>query len=161
MSDLDSFIIQLDRVTGAAPAIFAPAMEQSTLDMLSILKPYPPQPARDRAKTFNTYVRGVGRLPRSAFAGGKRIKTKGVRVSQPSEKMGQQWQSRVEIQGDSVVGLITNSASYSNVVQGDEQPGFHAATGWVTDEQAYERAEAQILANFNQALDRYVEELNR
>ena len=158
-ADLAGFSITLDRVTDAAPQQFAGAMETSLLDLLSILKPYPPQPDRNRAKTFNTYVRGIGRLSRSAF-GGKRINTKG-NVGRTSQRLGTKWTSSVEVSGATVTGTIENSASYSNVVQGTRQPPFHAETGWVKYEDAYTQAKEQIDRNFNEALDQILEELAR
>ncbi len=161
--DFAAFSITLDRVADASPQQFAPAMETSLLDMLAILKPYPPQPARDRARTFNTYVRGIGHLPRSSFfttGKGRQFRRVGP-IRRTSEKLGQQWTSSVTVSGNTVTGVIENSASYAGVVQGLAQPSFHAETGWVTYEDAFKRAEEQIDRNFEAALDQLLNELAR
>lgn len=160
--DISLFAITLDRVADATPEMFAGAMTQSLLDMESVLKPYPPQPARDRAKTFNTYVRGIGRLPKSAFvtksgATRKKVVTKGaIRTSQ---RLGTRWSHRVDISDNTVTGTIENTATYAVFVQGRYQPAYHHETGWVTGEEAYEQQEAQIMRNFNETLDRVLAEI--
>jgi len=161
---LADFSITLDRVADVAPQEFKGAMGISLFDLLSIIKPYPQQPDRNRAKTFNTYVRGIGRVPKSAFftAKGKarkKIRTKGV--ARTSQRLGQKWTSRVEVSGNTVTGTIENSASYANVVQGTWQPAFHADTGWVTYEDAYEQVKEQIDRNFNETLDLILLKLSR
>ncbi len=160
--DIKTFYVTLGKVTDASPEYFKPAMEMSMLDMLGELKPYPPQPARNRAKTFNTYVRGVGRLPKSAFFTStgkerKNIKTKGAKLT--SQRLGTKWTFDVEIESNTVTGTLSNNATYSNIVQGDRQPAFHAQTGWVTYEQAYDNTEQQILKNFDDAMDKLLEDL--
>lgn len=160
--DITLFAITLDRVADTTPQMFVGAMTQSLFDMKSALEPYPPQPARDRAKTFNTYVRGIGRLPKSAFvtksgATRKKIATKGA--ARTSQRLGSRWSHRVDISDNTVTGTIENTATYAVFAQGKYQPGYHAETGWVTDEEAYRQQEAQIMRNFNEALDKVVEEM--
>jgi hypothetical protein len=115
---------------------------------------FPPQPSRTRAKTFNTWVREVGRLPLSAFIQQsgerrKRIKTNVVLV--PSEKMLAQWKAMpmtIALTGAGLLGTGTNAASYSGFVQGDAQPDFHKQTGWLTTSQAFEKHAAKIIKRF-------------
>jgi len=64
-----------------------------------------------------------------------RRKDGSVKGRATSEQLGQKW--TVAARGDGAV--VGNPASYAPFVQSeDEQAAAHAATGWVTDEQAVE-----------------------
>lgn len=160
--DVKTFYVTLGKVTDASPEYFKPAMEASMLDMIGELKPYPPKPNRNRAKTFNNWERGIGRLPKSAYytlsgKERKRVITKGAELT--SERLGTKWTKDVEIEANTVTGTLSNNASYANYVQGDRQPAFHAETGWVTYEQAYDNTEQQIVRNFDEAANKLLEDL--
>jgi hypothetical protein len=138
--DISLFYLDLERVANSTPEMFTFAMEQSLLDLESVLKPYPPQPDRNRAQTFNNYVRGIGRLPKSAFVTAtgkarKKIRTKGA--VKTSQRLGTRWSHKVEIKSNAVIGVEENTASYAIHVQGKFQPAFHHETGWVTGDEGY------------------------
>jgi len=149
------------------------------------LAPYPGQPDRDRANPggkhpspYNTYVRGVGRFPRSAFKKIKKgqkagqwrhlsqgkVEKAGGKVSMTSEQLDQSWKTNVHTGPDAVFGELRNTASYSGYVLGHKggapggddippQVGFHAQTGWANIDDALVAAQPTIDAAFNQAID--------
>ena len=128
--------------------------------------PYPPQPDRDRAKSFNTYVRGVGSYPKSAFVeapkepGGYKIRT-GVKRGQikfTSQQMGSRFTEKVTQKENAVVGNLHNSATYSGYVIGsdDEQVKFHAETGWVSTDDAIDRAMPTIEKVVDDAITTFI-----
>jgi hypothetical protein len=141
------------------------------------ISPYPPQPARDRAKTFNTYVRGIGRFPRSdfeyfdsqwlrkprnAYKRGKR----GGKVRYTSQKMSQKYRLTVarEVEGGvGVTGELRNDATYSGWVVGSKDTALiphqvapHTLTGWPNADDAIVAAQPDIDAAFSEALDSVV-----
>lgn len=129
---------------------------------------FPPQPDRMRSGHLNTWVREVGRLPVSAFirtsraklAPGttattreqrKRIKRSPGDILEPSEQMLRQWKGMpvlIAMQGDTLIGMGGNRASYSGYVQGPQQAAFHKTTGWLTTTEAYEKHKEKIIARF-------------
>lgn len=156
-----------------AVPILSQKMEQSLLLIEGLVKEYPPQPRRDRAKTFNTYVRGKGRYPRSYFPGGqfnaragRRLKKRG-KVHLVSERLGTKWTHKVSVRKDQVIeGVLGNSASYAGYVQikddpeGDvDQTDFHAATGWPTLEDSIDQVEPEIDKLFDQGADEILRKL--
>ena len=122
---------------------------------------FPPQSDRQRSNHFNTWMREVGRLPLSAFlktvrtrqgtyqSQRKRISTK--TILKPSEKMLQKWKQApvvVALNGDYLVGVMANTASYSGYVQGEKQPDFHKETGWLTTKEAADKHREKIAQRF-------------
>ena len=119
--------------------------------MLGTVKPYPPQPSRTRAKTFNAWLRGVGQLPKSAFVPVKttyKVKRQGRKVYRSSENMKRRWGQAIRKERGGWIGYTQNYASYADYVQGQKQPPWHAQTGWVTMKQAKEKTEPRILQMF-------------
>jgi hypothetical protein len=132
------------------------------------LQPYPSQPSRTRARTFNTWSRGEGQLPRSAFAqtkSGYRAQPKGKRTSKrvyrESEVLGTRWTSRTVRAGGGWRGIYGNTASYAEYVQGEKQPAFHAETGWVTTGQAKKRQGPRIVQLFRDVAAQIVAAVRR
>jgi len=156
---LEDLLKALDEAPQKAKPIMERAMGRSLELVEGVVKEYPPQPARTRARTFNTYERGFGHYPKSAFVGGtinakgKRAARKAGKVRMTSERLGTKWTSEVEITDDQVLGVIGNTASYAREVQGDYQTKFHAATGWVTLDQGIEQVEEDIYATFEEGAD--------
>ena len=151
-----------------ANTIMQQTMRQANQLMVGTLKPYPPQPPRDRAKTFNTYVRGIGHFPRSSFAGGQRKKrgaykpgARGGTVRRTSERLGARWSSKVQRAGGGWLGITSNSASYADVVQGQKQPYYHLQTGWVTTFRAKMENLPRIAQMFRDAMGRFVAAVRR
>ncbi len=156
---LEELLRALEETPERAKPILKKKMGASLELIEGEVKPYPPQPSRTRAKTFNTYVRGRGQYPKSAF-GGKTFNPKKARglvkagkVRLTSERLGTKWTSDVEISDEVVVGVIGNTASYADEVQGERQPAFHAATGWITLDQGMEQAEQGIYAQFKEGAE--------
>lgn len=150
MTDID--IDRLAQVLAKADAAFVPFATTATLEAEEVVEEnigiYPPQPPRDRAKSFNTYVRGKGKYPRSAFIrdpkqpGGYRTRrvNKGT-IKFTSERMNTRFRKFVMPSGNVVLGTLKNEASYSGYVIGHEagypqQRDFHKATGWRSVEEA-------------------------
>jgi hypothetical protein len=151
-----------------ADELFAPFASKAIAISLTAIEaqdaPYPPQPDRNRAKTFNTYVRGQGNYPKSAFVadtkepGGFAIKAKMAgKVRMTSQDMKSKFKTAVKTSGGTVQGELTNSATYSGYVLGSKeqdpkQASFHAETGWVSKEDAIEAAIPEIESAYEQAV---------
>ncbi len=142
------------------PALFRAAMTESLILLRNEASRFPPQPSRTRSRTFNTWVREVGRLPRSAFGissktGKVTIRNRRGGVLFPSEKLLAKWkeaQPQISASGTTVTGKISNAVSYAPYVQGDQQASFHAQTGWRTTQDILKANEAKITAIFEKAL---------
>jgi len=133
-----------------------------------IIQVYPSQPSRTRSKTFNTYVRGIGRYPKSAFVvdskapGGYRIKKKidRSRIRYTSEQLDKRWVKSVRASGGRATGELINTASYSGYVNGFEQgnvrqASFHKDTGWVSSDTAIADATPIIQAIANEEAEKF------
>jgi hypothetical protein len=161
-------IAAFQQVPGLADTLVRQAMRQGLQLLQGDLQPYPAQPSRTRAKTFNTWQRGEGQLPRSAFGltkTGYRASPKGKRtnrrVYRKSEIMGKQWFSRTVRAGGGWRGIYGNTASYAEYVQGKQQPAFHAQTGWVTVEQAEKKERPRIVQLFRDVAAQIVAAVRR
>lgn len=144
------------------------------------LAPYPPQPDRDRAKPpgvkspYNTYVRGIGHFPKSAFVsvngkwerkkkGAYKPGPKGGKVRRTSQQMDKKWRIELTRQSHSVSGTLINDASYSGEVLGHKpgtassdgvgtQAPYHAETGWHNMDDSIEAAAPAFDAAIDQAI---------
>jgi hypothetical protein len=153
---------------GLARALFDRAARQGLQSLEGVLKPYPPQPPRDRAKTFNTYVRGIGRFPKSAFVGAQRKGRgaykpgpRGGQVRRTSEQLGKRWQSRVYPQAVGITAMLSNPVSYAQYVQGEKQPYYHLQTGWKTVWAARLEKMGEIVQRFRDAARALVDAVKR
>lgn len=162
LEGFDEFVRALAEAPGLARPIMGKKMKESLFSLRGTLKETPPQPPRDRAKTFNTYVRGFGHRPKSYFTGGSR-RIKGVKslAKQTSEKLDTKWTDEIEFEAEAVIGVLGNTASYAQVVQGELQPDFHAQTGWITLDDALDQHEAEINDNFEAGVDELLAALGR
>ncbi len=155
--------IDLDRLAALlanADRLFLPFAGRAALDIadgiLGRISVYPPQPARDRAKTFNTYVRGKGRYPRSAFVQDKREpggyasrRVDKSQIKMTSQRMDASFGETVIQGSNSVTVRLENRASYSGYVIGFEQGNphqqpFHKETGWVSTDEAVAVAMSEV-----------------
>jgi hypothetical protein len=137
--------------------------------LLSLISPYPPQPPRNRGKKLNTYVRGVGFYPRSAFVadseqpGGYRVKrAKKATIRYTSEQMDKRYVQKVKATGNGVEGTLQNTASYSGWVIGSKdanevphQQPYHTETGWPNKDDTLEA----VMPFINEQRDKAVNEL--
>ncbi len=162
---------KLQELLAGAEALFLPHASKAILEAEVVVKEiwgaYPPQPPRDRAKSFNTYVRGKGNYPKSAFVadqsepGGyktKRVKAGTVKLT--SQRMN----TRFKVDVNGAKGTLTNTADYSSYVIGNEtedpsQVSFHSETGWVSTDQAIAQAMPQIEAIAQEAAEKFVNSL--
>lgn len=154
--DFLSFKIRLEGVVAESTPLLTEAMGRNLLHLQSILAQIPAQPPRDRAKTFNTYVRNVGRLPKSSFFTSKgvlrkTITTKNAKIARTSEQSSKRWHTSVEAIDGNVIGTLENTASYSGWVWGTKdtskdphQVSQHAETGWANADDAVAEAMTQI-----------------
>lgn len=118
----------------------------------ALVEPYPPQPDRDRASTFNTYVRGIGQFPRSAFKrdikapGGfkvsRKVKTGTIKLT--SQQMDRKFHTEVRTTEKEVIGRHWNEATYSGYVLGPAQVPWHRATGWANRDEVLDLLQPQI-----------------
>lgn len=143
------------------------AISESLGALESTISPYPPQPARNRSKRFNTYVRGVGFYPRSAFTadskepGGFKVKRKkGMTIRMTSQQMDKRYKQVVKVNPDGVEGHLLNTATYSGFVIGhkDEQAPYHQApyhkeTGWPNQDDVLTQVTPFIDGKRDEAID--------
>lgn len=137
-------------------------LKEAMTEALTVVKQeasrFPPQPSRTRAPSgsFNTWVREVGQLPRSAFGVSRKtgkvtIRRSGKRIYRVSEKLIQKWKTatpQIRIGAGYIVGRVTNAASYGKWVQGEQQSKWHKATGWKTTSQIAQSQAGRIMAIF-------------
>jgi len=163
--DLDRLADAFAKAPELAQDVMGGRMETNLMLIEEPLQNYPPQPPRDRAKTFNTYVRGRGRYPRSAFPGGQfnakaaRGLIRAGKVKLTSERLGTKWTHQVEFSDEAITGVLGNTASYADEVQGDQQAAFHAETGWKTLDDVLLQQEQAIYDNFEAGIDELWEKL--
>jgi hypothetical protein len=171
----DQLAAALAQATEIATPLAARAVGESLQAIQLVMAPYPNQPDRDRARKagdpspYNTYVRGTGQFPRSAFRkvkgvwqrklkGAYKPGPKGGTVRRTSQNMDKQWRITVTTGGDGVTGELRNGATYSGYVMGwqsgdPQQVAYHAATGWVNADDGIAQAQPQIDAAFDAAID--------
>src|SRR5690242_1580432 len=88
--------VQVTFSKAADMSVFKDATVEALKVMQQEASKFPPQPSRTRSKHFNTWVREVGQLPRSAFGisrktGKTTIRRTGKALYRVSEKMLAQW----------------------------------------------------------------------
>ena len=154
---LDKFVAKMNKAGN--PRALEGAMRESLKVVQQEAAKFPPQPSRTRSRHFNTWVREVGQLPRSAFgftkAGKATIRRSGRAVLRKSEKMLQQWktaQPQIRIGAGYIIGRVVNRASYAVFVQGDKQVKWHKQTGWKTVEQIGMSQRGRIVRVFEAAI---------
>lgn len=164
---------QLPDLLNGVDRLFVPLASKAVAASLSHIEelqaPYPPQPPRDRGSSFNTYVRGVGFYPRSAFKadpespGGYKTKRKTKKLAgeirYTSEQMDKRYVQRVRALANAVEGVLRNEASYSGYVIGDEQTAYHKADGWPYKEDVLTAAQPFIDAQADAAIQALMDQL--
>lgn len=130
---LDEVIRKLEKVGGRGA--LKPPMLKTVAHLHNKIAIYPPSTiANSPGNGYSWYERGFG----TRTATGKAWPT--------SETLGRRWTH--EVSADGRRGEVGNNASYGPFVQSAEkQAGFHAARGWLTDEQVAE-AEADVVVGF-------------
>jgi hypothetical protein len=80
-----------------------------------------------------------------------------------SQQLDKRFHMRVQIEGDAIVGRLTNTADYSGYVIGSEnqdsvvhQVPWHKETGWVGKETAIDRAKPQMDRAADTAIEQFV-----
>ena len=164
--------VGLAKALGNAKSLFKPfasrAMSESLEAISAVIEPYPPQPDRMRSGHLNTYVRGQGRYPKSAFIpdskepGGFRIKKGAKAIKLTSQQMDKKYRTTVKVTSHRVVGELVNDASYSGWVVGPKegkphQVDFHAETGWVNADDAVEKAMPDMESALDDAINDFIE----
>ena len=162
---------KLEEALNSVQALFKPyaskGIARSIAAISSVIEPYPPQPDRMRSGRLNTYVRGQGRYPKSAFIpdarqpGGFAIKKGARAIKLTSQQMDKKYRQKVTVTDESVVGLLTNEATYSGWVVGPKegdphQVSFHAETGWVNADDAVDQAKPRIMSYISEAVDNFI-----
>lgn len=164
-SQINALIAGLEGAERAFIPIVTKAMTISLTAIYEQISPYPPQPNRMRSGKLNTYVRGQGFYPRSAFIpdasepGGFRTKkTKKAQIRLVSQQMDKKWRMNVINTGEEVTGILRNEATYSGYVSGgkDEQMPFHAETGWPNKDDSIEAAMPIIEESVDSAVNAFI-----
>ena len=120
------FEAALSMINAQALQIAAPLVYKSLARIQELLSVIPPQPARDRSKHFNTYVRNIGRFPKAAFVqtaeGVWQRKRKGAyaqgQIRYTSQQSSKRWGIYLSDTPNQVSGVLRNEASYSGWVFG-------------------------------------------
>lgn len=172
MTKVSASFERIEKLLADADKLFVPFASKAILECLEavreIIQVYPPQPSRTRGKTFNTYVRGQGQYPKSAFIlakdapGGfkaKKVKKSAIRFT--SQQLDKRWKMRVASSATGADGVLSNDASYSGYVNGFEdgevkQVGFHKTTGWKSSNDAIEEAMPEIEAIVGQSVEKFL-----
>lgn len=69
--------------------------------------------------------------------------------------LGRSWTSEISEGADSLLGVVGNVRSYAPWVQSaDQRSSYFEGSGWVTDEQAFNRRKDQIVNMFTEAIDK-------
>jgi len=173
----DKVIQKLESYDALFEPLISRAVAISLQAVQSAISVIPAQPSRTRSKHFNTYVRGTGSFPKSAFvpsAGtpggfkvlGKNKLIKAGRVRMTSQDLPNKFRMTVTSDRDgNVIGDLHNSASYSGWVNGPPGSGTphqvkpHQRTGWVNSEQALAEAMPQIKNACNTAMRQLTKEI--
>jgi hypothetical protein len=171
----DSTISRMEDVLANASEIFAPFASRAVLDaeeaVQEVIQVYAPQPSRTRARTFNTYVRGKGRYPKSFFVpdasqpGGFKVKAaRRGQIKLTSQQLDKRWTKEAKLAGGGVEGHLHNSASYSGYVNGwkdnaPKQVSFHAASGWVSADDALAKAGPDVDGIIEAAVQSFLDKL--
>jgi hypothetical protein len=149
------------------------AMAKSLVAIEEAISPYPPQPDRMRSGHLNTYVRGQGQYPRSAFVADKQepggFRTKVVpraSIRFTSQQMDKRFKKEVKPSSSEIIGKLENTASYSGYVIGSKtedpkQASFHAETGWMNKEDALEQAKPAINGYVEEAISDFMKVLGK
>ena len=173
LDGLDKLVVGIDH----ADELFAPYASKAIAVSLTAIEErsstYPPQPDRMRSGHLNTYVRGVGTYPKSAFVpdtkqpGGYAIKKRySGSIKFTSQDMKSRFKHEAKTSGNVVTGELRNDATYSGYVIGSvtddpKQADFHAETGWVSKEEAVALAQPEIEKAYRQAVADFLKDLAR
>ena len=121
--------------------VLRPPMQRAVFRLQRDMANYPPQRPGSR------YVRGQG----WANAQGRVIR-------QTSERLGQSWTTDIKESNRGLSGKIGNNTSYGPFVQSQQfQAAVHRGR-WQTDAQVVESNRARIVADFEQAIQRALDE---
>lgn len=166
---------KLPKLLDGIDRLFIPYATKAIAISLNYLKglisPYPPQPPRNRGGRINTYVRGVGFYPRSAFVsdssepGGYRVKrAKKSTIRYTSEQMDKRYAQVVKSTETGAEGTLKNTASYSGWVIGSKdnneiphQLPYHTITGWPNKDDTLNAAMPFIDAQRDKAIDQMMQ----
>jgi hypothetical protein len=173
MSTVEDLVKFADVLAGVNSLFIAPASKAIGIGVEAVKEfagVYPPQPSRTRAKSFNTYVRGVGQYPRSAFmeapvAGGYKVKKKFTgNIRYTSQHLGEKFETKVVPSADKVEGMVRNNASYSGHVLGwhsddPKQAPYHAESGWHSADEDIEKVRPVLEKAMNEAIDEVLRKL--
>lgn len=156
-----------DWIERAVKAFIPSAMTEMVRVLVKVqaeISPYPPQPDRMRSGKLNTYVRGVGRYPKSAFVpetsepGGFKVrKTKRAQIRHTSQDMASKYRMSVQVTDSNIEGRLWNEADYSGWVIGPKegdphQVAFHTETGWPNQDDVMTRLQPEIDAHKERAI---------
>lgn len=155
----DELLDDLETFPDTVAPLVARRMARALLILEGTLREYPPATEGNRPRTYTPggqnmwYERGYG--PRWVR------KNNSVRGLKTSRNLGKQWAQEVnvypggngEVSGPLVEGVLGNSASYADLVQGSRQLPVHKRHGWVTVEEALARHRQDIVEELLGAVD--------
>ena len=83
-------------------------------------------------------------------------------MSPGSQRLGASWTKEVKTVGPAQIkGIVGTRASYAELVQGEQQTGMHAGTGWPTVDQVLKEKRKQLEVFFGQVIQRVLARMGR
>lgn len=81
----------------------------------------------------------------------------GYKLIESSEQMHDRWMTEVSQENNDVIGTLSNSASYSNYVQGMDRIDLHKRRGWQDVKESFENPDVQnaVMSETLNAIDTY------
>lgn len=136
---LDKVIEKLAKV--GKPGALRRPMTKAVAHLHDKIAKYPPSStANSPSNGYSWYERGFG------------TRTRTGRAWPTSETLGRRWTHEVSANGKE--GTVGNNASYGPYVQSaDQQAGFHARRGWVTDEKVAEDEADKVVKFFDDEIE--------
>lgn len=140
----DEQVERLRRMSGAdGTAIMAEAMRLVLDTSVAVAKIYPPELPGQR------WIRGVGYV------------TKGGRVIEPSQQLGDSWQATVDVKRGSVTGILENFATYSTYVMGRRHQSSIHQGRWRTIEDITDQVTALAREKLEQTANQMANNIER
>jgi hypothetical protein len=161
--EMKQWALVLEKSTQLSLPFGAKAMGDCLVLIEAYMTKIPPQPDRQRAKTFNGWIREIGRFPKSDFipepGGTFRVKRKRKGPTKKSERSAKAWRMELQQNESKVDAELRNEASYSgwlfatkNAAVTPHQVPWHTLTGWPNIDDAFKDLQPQL----DEAIDKQV-----
>jgi hypothetical protein len=158
INGLDNAVLKLN--TLASGAFMVAPMQASVIEIETYMKYYPPPPpaiqgpASVPARTFTTKngIKVTLRANRASGRGISTVKASSLRYVRTG-KLGQSWATRVEGDGNELIGRVGTNLNYAPYVESAALQASIHEDRWHTDAQAVEQLRDKIVARFRAAVE--------